>query len=103
MLYKLFYRMFPDSEIAKKNWPMDTVRLQLLSRKPWLLTISLKPFMTCQRYVMMDESNNKTNKLCIILIRVFHSCVGDVRTRFLYMPIINIGSAKNLFEALKES
>ncbi len=49
---KLFYRMFPDSEIAIKKMPMDTVRLQLLSRKPWLLTISLKPFMTCPRYIL---------------------------------------------------
>ncbi len=53
--------------------------------------------------MMMDESNDKTNKSCIILIRVFDSCVGDVRTRFLHMPIVNIGSAKKSFEALKES
>ena len=50
---------------------------------------------------MMDESNDKNNKSCIILVRVFDSNVGDVRTRFLDMPIVNIGSAQNLFDALQ--
>ncbi len=45
---------------------------------------------------MMDEFNDKTNKSCIILIHVFDSCVGDVRTKFLDMPIVNIGSAKQV-------
>ena len=50
---------------------------------------------------MMDESNDKTDKSSIILIRVFDSELGNVCTRFLDMPIVNIGTAKNLFEALK--
>ncbi len=41
----------------------------------------------------MDESNDKTDKSCIIL----------VRARFLDMPIGNVGTASNLFEALKLS
>ena len=51
----------------------------------------------------MDESNDKTDKSCIILARVYDSSVGDVRTRFLDMPIVNIGTARNLFDALKLS
>ena len=31
------------------------------------------------------------------------SRVGDVRTRFLDMPVVNIGIEKNFFDALKES
>ena len=50
---------------------------------------------------MMDESNDKTDKSSIILIRVFVSELGNVCNRFLDMPIVNIGTAKNLFEALK--
>ena len=46
----------------------------------------------------MDESNDKTDKSCIILVRIFDAEVGDIRTRFLNMPIVNIGNA-----ALKES
>ena len=53
--------------------------------------------------VMMDESNDKTDKSCIILIRILDHDVGDVRTRFLDMPVVNIGTARNLFDALKSS
>ena len=50
---------------------------------------------------MMDESNDKTNKSCIILIRIFDFDAGDVRTKFIDMPVVNIGTAVNLFNALK--
>ena len=36
--------------------------------------------------VMMDESNDKTDKSCIILVRILDPIVGDIRTRFLDMP-----------------
>ena len=49
----------------------------------------------------MDESNDKTDKSCIILFRMFDSSVGDSRTRFLDMSIVNVGTAVNLFGALK--
>ena len=50
---------------------------------------------------MMDESNDKTDKSCIILVRVLDSERGEVCTRFLDMPIVNVGNARNLFAALK--
>ena len=34
---------------------------------------------------------------------MFDSIVGDVRTRFLNMPIVNVGNAQNLFVALRLS
>ena len=37
------------------------------------------------------------------MVRVFDSCIGDVRTRFLDMSVINISTAQNLFDALQES
>ena len=37
------------------------------------------------------------------LVRVLDEEVGDVCTRFLDMPIVNIGTADNLFSALKLS
>ncbi len=52
---------------------------------------------------MMDESNDKTDKSCIILIRLLDFDVGDVRTRYFDMPVVNIGTARNLFDALKLS
>ena len=53
--------------------------------------------------LMMDKSNDKTDKSCIILVRILDLIVGDIRTRFLDMPIVNIGTARNLFDALKLS
>ena len=49
----------------------------------------------------MDES--KTDKSCIILVSVFDPEVGDVRTRFLDMPVVNVATAADLFDALKSS
>ena len=53
--------------------------------------------------ILMDESNDKVDKSSIILVRVFDNAVGDVRTRFLDMPVVNIGTAPNLFRAVKDS
>ena len=36
-------------------------------------------------------------------MRVLDPEVGDVRTRFLDMPIVNVGTAANLSDALKSS
>ncbi len=51
----------------------------------------------------MGESNDKVDKSCIILVRVLDSTVGEVKTRFLDMPVVNVGNASNLFRALKYS
>ena len=53
--------------------------------------------------ILLDESNDKVDKSCIILIRVLDEELGYVKTRFLDMPVINIGTAANIFRALKES
>ena len=39
----------------------------------------------------------------LFLFVFFDSCVGNIRTRFLDMPIVNVGTACNLFDALKLS
>ena len=68
-------------------------------------TLSIKTFMDKPKFfsLLMDESNDTTDKSCIILVRLLDSDEGDVRTRFLDMPIVNIGMAQNLFRGLKES
>ena len=53
--------------------------------------------------VLMDESNYKQDKSCIILVRVLDAKLGNVKTRFLDMPVVNIGTAENLFRGLMES
>ena len=49
---------------------------------------------------MIDVSNDKLASP-VFLVRVFYSCAGDIHTRFLDMPIVNVGTACNLFDALK--
>ena len=39
----------------------------------------------------MDESNEKTDKSCIIMARFLDPSVGEVRTRSMDMPVVNIG------------
>ena len=52
---------------------------------------------------MIDESNDKVDKLCIVLVKQLDPEVGNVCTRFLDMPVVNIGNAQNIFHALKGS
>ena len=51
----------------------------------------------------MNPTTRLIIKSCIILARVFDPELRDVRTRFVDMPVVNIGTARNLFEALKSS
>ena len=96
--------MFPDSLTAKKfacGHTKTTAIIKALA--PHYLgkvisNISNNPFS-----LMMDESNDKTDKSCIILVRVLDSEKGETCTRFLDMPVVNIGNATNLFSALKTS
>jgi hypothetical protein len=46
--------------------------------------------------LLMDESNDKTDKCCIILVRVLDPVIGEVCSRFLDMPIVNIGTANTV-------
>ena len=101
---QLFTKIFKDSEIAKKFSCACT-------KCAAIVTDALSPYFTTKLIknlsnpfsIMIDESNDKTDKSCIILVRVFDPEVGDIRTRFLDMPVVNIGTAHNLFSALKAS
>jgi hypothetical protein len=45
--------------------------------------------------ILLNESNAKEDKSCIILVRVLDEEAGNVVTRFLDMPIV-IGTAENI-------
>ena len=53
--------------------------------------------------ILIDESNDKNDKSCIMLVRVFDPEISEVCTRFLDMPVVNVGTAANIFSALKSS
>ena len=102
---KLFSKMFPDSEIVKQfacgrtKTTAIVKDAHLLHYQARVLTnAAVSPFS-----ILMDESNDKTDKSCIILVRTIDSEIGNIHTRFLDMPIVNIGIASNLFSAVKAS
>lgn len=92
---KLFPKIFPDSAIAKKFFCGRTKAIVKEALAPHYLNevvaSMLNPF--C---IMMDESNDKNDKSCIILVRVLDSEQRKVCTSFLDMTIVNIGNASNL-------
>ena len=97
-----FLRMFPDSEAKKfSSGHTKTAAIIKEALSPHYLE---KTLMDMSKFFsfLMDESNDKTDKSCIILVRLLDSDEGDVRTTFLDFPIINIGTAQKLFRALKE-
>jgi hypothetical protein len=100
----LFRKMFPDSEIASKFGcgRTNTTAIVKEALAPHYLAKTVRSMSTAFS-LLMDESNDKTDKSCIILVRSLNEELGDVCTRFLDMPVVNIGSASNLFEALKSS
>ena len=101
---KLFRKMFPDSKLAE-NFACGRTKTTSIVKEalsPHYLK-SVVDSMTFPFSLMMDESNDKTDKSCIILVRTVDGQCGEVRTRFLDMPVVNISTAENLFHALKDS
>ena len=90
--------MFPDSEIARKFACGRTKTTAIVKE-------ALSPYYQAKAIhnmsnafsVLMDESNHKQDKSCIILVRGLDAELGNVKTRFLDMPVVNIGTAENLF------
>ena len=95
----LFKKMSPDPDIALLWSHKDYINYQV---SPWP-SLSQKGDRYVSQATFLDESNDKTDKSSSILFRTFDMEVGEVRTRFLDMPIVNIGTANNLFSALKSS
>ena len=101
----LFKVMFPDSNVTKNFACGHTKTAAIASeafaphyKQPIISNLSMNPFS-----ILMDEYNDSADKSCIIVVRIFDNEVGNVRTRFLDMPVVKIGTAQNIFEALKQS
>jgi len=97
--------MFPDSQIAQKFHCKRTKVTNIVNNalgpmydNQVTLLCKENPFS-----VMMDESNDSGDEKCVaILVRVFDSDIHRVTTKFLAMPICNIGTGENLFNCLQE-
>ena len=102
---KLFSKIFPDSAIAKKFSCSCTKTTAIVKKAlaPHFTQRVIESMSSGPFSLMMDESNDRRDKSYIILVRLLDPQIGEVRTRFLDMPVVNIGTATNLFQALKES
>ena len=94
--------MFPDSQIAKafksahtKTTCIVNGALQPHFAKPVEKLCQENPFS-----VLCGEGSDTDDKNFAILVRLWDENVGKPVTRFLDMPICNIGTADKLFEAI---
>lgn len=91
---KLFKEMFPDSEFAQKTACGRTKTTAIVKEALALYYQQQKVInLSNPLSILMDESNDKVDKSSIMLIKVLNPEVGDVKTRFFDMPIVNIGTA----------
>lgn len=96
---KLFKTIFPDSDIARKFACGHTKTTAIITEvlAPYWQKSTTDHMSNNSFSIMIDESNDNQDKSCIILIRVFDQ---EVCTRFLDMPVVNIGTSQNIFQAL---
>ena len=101
---KLFSKIFPDSAIAKRFSCSHTKTTDIVNKAlaPHFTQRVIESMSSGPFSLMMDESNDRRDKSCIIPVRLLDPQIGEVRTRFLDIPVVNIGTSTNLFQALKE-
>ena len=94
--------MFPDSQIAKAFRSAHT-------KPTCIVTGALHPYFSqpvdklCQENpfsILCDEGSDADDKNFAILARLWDEKLGKPVTRFLDMPICNVGTADKLFEAV---
>ncbi|KAL6476210.1 hypothetical protein MHYP_G00147090 [Metynnis hypsauchen] len=103
---KCVAEIFPDSAIARKYSAGKTKATQLI-KGAIAAELDDELAKTCRSQpfsLMCDESNNrKTDKQFVILARLYDEATLQVTTRFMEMPVCNVGNAENLYEKLSEA
>lgn len=100
---KLCKVMFPDSKIALKFSSGRTKTTQIIKRSlaPALHQDVITNLKTQPFSLAIDESNDRNcEKSLAVLVRYFTS--QSATTRFLAMPICNIGTSENIFGHLQQ-
>ena len=95
--------MIPNSQISKIYACSSTKCTAIVKEAlaPYFSKLLNQSLINNPFSLLIDESNDRKNKACIILVRVLDPDIGDIRTRFLDIPIVNVGMASKLFTALK--
>ena len=97
--------MFPDSQIAKDFGCRRTKTTHIINRAiaPAFDETITNMCKTEKFSIMVDESNDhRDQKAMTVLVRVLDRDVQKISTRFLDIPICNIGTGANLFSCLNE-
>ncbi|KAF7200794.1 transcript variant X1 [Nothobranchius furzeri] len=104
--HKCVAEMFPDSAIARKHSAGKTKSTQLI-KGAIAAELDDELARTCRSQpfsLMCDESNNRrTDEEFVILTRLYDEATLQVATKFMEMPICNVGNAENLYEKLSEA
>lgn len=99
---KVCKAMFTDSKIALKFACSRTKTTQIIKKSlaPTLHQEVVRDLQTKPFSMAIDESNDRNcDKSLAILVRYF---TDQATTKFLAMPICNIGKASNIFDHLQE-
>ena len=98
---KLVKKAFPDSSIAKKYACGRSKSTQIIKRAidPLQRAEVVQRCQNSKFLLLIDESNDHNcEKGLVILVRAAETT--GVATRFLDMPIVNVGSGENIFNAI---
>ena len=96
-------KMFPDSKIADKFACKHTKCTQILKQAiaPDLYETLIKRCQSQPFTLLCDESNDRgVDKCFAVLVRILEEESRSVKTRFIDMPVVNVGTGANLDAAL---
>ena len=100
---KLTKQLFPDSVIAGRfsSGRMKTTMIVKKAIAPRLDDYVMKLCKNSRFSILTDESNNQAGeKSLVILVKVFDAKIDRAATQFLDIPICNIGTGENIFNAI---
>ena len=100
---KLAKQIFPDSDIAAK-FTSGRMKTTMIVKKALAPRCDAKVVQLCQSHkfsLLTDESNDQGGeKTLAILVKVFDPEIARAVTRFVDIPICNIGTGANIFEQI---
>ena len=102
---KLAKEMFSDSDIAGK-FACGRMKTTMIVKKSLAPSVDAHVVELCRNgkfSLLIDESNDQGGeKTLVILVRVFDSAIGKAVTRFVDIPICNIGTSASIFDAVNK-
>lgn len=97
-------KMLPDSNIIKQCVSKRTKFTNFVTRvvDPEMDAYVENLLKASKFSIMVDESNDQGDNKFMAILAIFDPQLQRVATKFLAMPVCNIGSAENLFTKLNK-